>query len=319
MFEFIGDPSDLTANGHRGMVRAFPREYKMLDDPEYGHAIFSAIEPVDRVVVIASGGGGSGPLVAGYVGEGLADAGITGDVHAAPSAYDIYKAGLCLDRGHGILLVYNNFMGDRLNNDMAAELLGYDGIKVRRIEVHDNMASASSAERQERGGFCGMLLLLKIANACAQRHADLDEVYRIAEKADRRLSSISVIVDPNKKILEYGKGFSGEAPLYTSGLLSPDEVAKHVIDDLLADLRPKADEKLIVMVDRLRMSSYFESFVMVDAIGRYLDQKGLPHRITAGSYLCINREHGFYFTMLAADKELCTYLDHDCKTDSFAI
>lgn len=196
---------------------------------------------------------------------------MTGVIHASPSAYAIYKAGLQLHRGKGVLLVNNNFVGDCLNNDMAAELLEHDGVPVRRIEVHDNMASSDI--RTERGGFCGMLLLLKIAKACALRGNSQDEIAHVVEKANNRLASISVTTDPLEKAIEFGRGFSGEAPLYTTGLIAPDEVAQRAMDDLLSDLQPQIGEKLYVLVNRLRMSSFFESFVMVNAVGNYLDQK----------------------------------------------
>lgn len=319
MFEFIGDAAKLTDNGHKGMARAFPGNYKVLEGADYKHAIFCAQDPEDRVVVIASGGGGSGPLVAGYVHADLADAGVTGDIHASPSAYAIYKAGLKLNRGHGILLVYNNFMGDCLNNDMAAELLEHEGIEVRCVEAHDNMASAPRSEKEQRSGLCGMLLLLKIAKACAQSGADLETVFRITEKANKRISSLSVTTNAAETAIEYGKGFSGEAALYATELAGPEEVARRAVDELAADLQLQGSEKLVVLINRLRMSSYFESFVMVDAVGNYLDHLKFTNRITAGSYLCINREHGFYFTMLAADEEIYKYLEHECKTDSFAV
>ena len=111
------------------MARTFPERWRDLGVQGPGAALAKRVPTPDRVAVIISGGGSNGPFIPGFVGEGLADCAVVGPPYTAPSAYAIYEAGLKLGREKGALLLYNNFMGDYLNNDMAAELLRLEGVR----------------------------------------------------------------------------------------------------------------------------------------------------------------------------------------------
>ena len=88
--------------------------------------------PLDssRVNLIVSAGGFGAPFPDSMVTcDGMADASVIGGKFAAPSAYDIYEAAKYINSDKGYLLIYNNFMGDCLNNDLAKELMEIDGLK----------------------------------------------------------------------------------------------------------------------------------------------------------------------------------------------
>ena len=114
----------------RGMELVHPERWRVLSDDENSAALVKRRPTLDRVAVLISGGGANGPLFPGYVADGLADGAVVGAPYAAPNAYAIYEAGRYLGREKGVLLLYNNFAGDYLNNDMAQELLEMDGIAV---------------------------------------------------------------------------------------------------------------------------------------------------------------------------------------------
>ena len=128
-----------------GMEMAYPERWKKLIGEKNSAALIRRRPAFGRPVVIISGGAANGPLFPGYVGEGLADAAVVGGAYSAPNAYAIYETGKYIDSGHGVLLLYNNFAGDYLNNDMAEELLAMDGIPVESVWTTDDIASALGA------------------------------------------------------------------------------------------------------------------------------------------------------------------------------
>ena len=110
-----------------GMERAYPHLWRRFRGETNSATLMKRTPTPERVAVIISGGGADGPLLPGFVGEGLADACVIGAPNTAPNAYALYEAGKALGKEKGLLLLYNNFAGDYLNNDMAAEMLGLEG------------------------------------------------------------------------------------------------------------------------------------------------------------------------------------------------
>lgn len=80
-----------------------------------GHMVISKdLEKADRVTVVTYGGSGHEPAQAGYVGKGMLDIQVVGDIFAAPSGQLVFEALQKADKGRGVLLLTLNYAGDQL-------------------------------------------------------------------------------------------------------------------------------------------------------------------------------------------------------------
>ena len=180
MLPYISDPNTSTRELVQVLASIYPDRFQVLSDSCNGRVLLRRTLRSDRVNVIVSCGGGCHPLSYGYLGEGMADACINGNQRCAPSAYDIYEAALKIGSSSGNLLIYNNYMGDYLNNDLAAELLSLEKIPCKLCPATDDCLSApSDAPRIERGGLTGLLFLIRIAASCADAGLSLEETVRM--------------------------------------------------------------------------------------------------------------------------------------------
>ena len=75
-----------------------------------------------KVGIVSGGGSGHLPLFTGYVGHGLLDSCSIGNVFEGPNAASCMEAIRAADGGAGVLLLYGNYGGDRMNFDMASEM-----------------------------------------------------------------------------------------------------------------------------------------------------------------------------------------------------
>ena len=74
--------------------------------------------------------------------------------------------------------------GDRMNLDMAAEMLELEGMPVPSVRVADDVASAPAARREKRRGVASLVLVYKVTGAKAAGGADLGAVPALARKAN---------------------------------------------------------------------------------------------------------------------------------------
>ena len=118
---------------------------------EMGRVVHRAV-PIrqGKVGVVSGGGSGHLPLFTGYVGEGLLDACSIGNVFEGPTVGSCMEAIRLADGGKGVLRLYGNYGGDRMNFDMAGEMLEDEGIRTTTVLGNDDVASAAPAERQKR-------------------------------------------------------------------------------------------------------------------------------------------------------------------------
>ena len=66
------------------------------------------------------------PVFAGYVGAGLLDAAVVGEVFASPPSDTVANAIRLASTGARVLRLYGNYGGDGMNFDMAGELVEMD-------------------------------------------------------------------------------------------------------------------------------------------------------------------------------------------------
>lgn len=302
-----------------GMETAYPECWQSFGVTKNSGILMKRKPTLDQVAVIVSGGAGNGPLFQGYVGDGLADAAVVGATFAAPNAYAIYEAGKYLGREKGVLLLYNNFAGDYLNNDMAKELLEMDGIQVESVICTDDVASALGESRNNRSGGCGIALLIKLAGSCAKLGMSLGETASLLRQASLRLGTISMHVDFKSKQIVFGAGFSGEPGMKTTELIEMRPAAQEAVTLLIEDLKPAPGEKLFLLVNRLRLTSYSDNYIMANAVYSILSEQYSVQKMRVGAFSNIVDTYGFDFSILCMDEKLEELLKNNVATDCFII
>lgn len=316
---FSENRDDYGKNWFAGMQKAYPDRWELMDSTPASATLVSRSRPKDRVAVLVSGGGSDGPWVPGFVGEGLADAAVIGAPYTAPNAYAIYEAAKALDQKRGVLLLYNQFMGDYLNNDMAAELLELEGIAAAQVPFCDDMGTALGEPKENRGGRIGGALLIKLAARAARQGKTLGETARLVRKASGRLSTLSVTVNPETGDATFGTGFSDEPGFLTRPHTSPEKTAEEMIRLLTEDVRPQMEEKILLLVNRLRMTSYADSYIFAGFLYRALSERHPMLQMRVGAYSNILDQYGFTVSLLCADAEMQDLLEGTVSTDSFLL
>lgn len=321
MDHYLTNTDNLTRDCIEGLVAVFPDRYQTLSDSYNGRVLLQKELHPERVNVIVSGGGGVYPFSAGYVNQGMADASVNGSIRAAPSAYDIYEAAKAIGSKEGYLLIYNNFMGDYLNNDLAAEMLALEGIQSRLCACTDDCLSApSAAPRTERTGLIGIVYLLKIASACAQKGLSLDETHKIVSYANQRISSVTVTLDFNAKTLSLGAGFSGEPPVFTyNDRFTMKDAAQTAYDLLVKDLQPSKDCKLHLIVSRMEQTRCEEAFIFAKEINQYASAHHPISHMSVGYFAYLMDTPGFFVTLLCEDETLSPYIGETVNAESFIL
>lgn len=148
MKKILNHPENYADKALHGMCLAFPHLYAQ--SGEAGRVITRATPADNKPGVVSGGGSGHLPTFAGYVGEGLLDACAVGNVFAGPAVMDCIDAIRAADSGKGVLLLFGNYGGDKMNFAMAAEMLEAEGIETRTVLACDDVGSASRDERHKR-------------------------------------------------------------------------------------------------------------------------------------------------------------------------
>ena len=266
---------------------AFCALHPTLVRPVPGGALRSAAAPAGKVAIVTGGGSGHFPAFAGYVGRGLADAAVAGDVFASPSAQAVAAVTRQAHHGGGVLLCFGNYAGDVLNFTLAAERLRAEAIDTRVLAVTDDVASAAVEHRHLRRGVAGDLVVLKLAGAAAEEGRSLDEVERIARHANDRTVSFGVAfsgctlpgaggplftVPPGR--MAVGLGIHGEPGIAEEPLPSATDLAALLVDRLMAE-RPAGASRVAAALNGLGRTKFEELFVLWSRVAPALAKAGL--------------------------------------------
>lgn len=319
---FLTDPNTISRSCAEGMACVYPEFTRTVPDSFNGRALLHHPAESDRVNIIVVAGGGGNPQTHSFVtGSDLADIAINGSLRAAPSAYDIYEAARYVHSSKGYLMIFNNFMGDILNCDMAIELMALDGLSGKMCPFHDDCLSVPQNEdRKNRAGLIGFLYGVKAANACARAGASLEETAALVEHINERTSSVLITMDFDNKILYFGEGISGEpAPLYFKNEFSIESCAKHALDILIEDLKPLPNEKLHILINRTSAGKFEDAYSLAKSVYDHAGSRIPISRMSAGHYMFMTDSYGLSVTALCSDETIEPYLQKRCFTDSFIL
>jgi len=306
-----------------GMVKAYPNLLSLDKD----HSIISRKElNVNKVSLISGGGSGHEPAHAGFVGKGMLDAAVCGDVFASPSIMQVYHAILQTASDKGTLLIIKNYTGDMLNFQGAATMVREDDdIKLDSVCVNDDVAISNVRNRR---GVAGTLFVHKIAGALAEEGATLQEVKAIAEKVIRNVRTMGFALTSctvpaqgkptfvlGKDEIEIGVGIHGEAGVLRTQMTSAGEIAKDIVGRIVTDLPYKTNDEVALLVNGLGGTPMQELFVLSGEVQDILEQMGiLVHKTIVGNYMTSIDMAGASVTLLKLDAELKRLLDAPADT-----
>ena len=315
MKKLLNAPSAYVDEMLAGLCAAYPSSYRLTGDRVLAR-VGGAVP--GKVGIITGGGSGHLPVFLGYVGDGLLDACAVGNVFAGPRVADCVSAIQAANGGAGVLALYGNYGGDRMNFEMALEELESDTLKLTSVRVADDVVSAPADERARRRGVAGMVFAFKIAGARAAAGGSLDEVTAAARKAADACRSIGVALAPctvpesglasfeiADTEIEFGMGIHGEPGIWRGPLKPADALTDEMLDLLLPELNLAKGDSISVLVNSLGATPHEELFIVYRRVAEALAQRGVRVVMPlVGRYATSMEMTGMSLTLMPLDAEL---------------
>ncbi|MCX6376203.1 MAG: dihydroxyacetone kinase subunit DhaK, partial [Armatimonadetes bacterium] len=284
MKKFLNDPKNFVDEMLEGILLAHPDQLMYASGDK--RCIVRVGAPVEGKVGIATGGGsGHLPLFLGYVGRGMLDGCSVGGVFQSPSAEQMLNVTRAIQGKAGVLYIYGNYSGDRMNFDMAQELAAIEDIRVEQVTGADDVASAHRGQEHKRRGVAGIFFLYKCAGAMADTMAPLEEVRRVAEKAAASVRTMGVALSSNivpeigrpqfslgENEMEIGMGIHGEPGIRRGPLKNVDGIVEEMMGPVLADLPFVSGDRVAVLVNGLGATPKEELYLIHRKVGLLLKE-----------------------------------------------
>lgn len=329
MKKIINRPETVVTEMCRGLVLTNPdlefvKKYKVIRKKNLDK---------NKVSLISGGGSGHEPAHAGFVGKGMLDAAVCGDVFASPSQIQVYQAIKETAGDKGTLLIIKNYSGDMMNFKNATHLAEEDGIQVDYVKVDDDIAVKDSLYTVGRRGVAGTVLVHKIAGAAAEKGGSLKEVKAAAENAISNVRSIGFALSSctvpakgtptfelKENEMEYGVGIHGEPGIQRENIPSADELAKRMTDALTEELNVTQGEEVTVLVNGFGSTPLQELYLFNYAVAKVLHEKNIRiYRSFAGNYMTSIDMLGASLTFMKMNAELKELLDQESEAPAFSV
>lgn len=331
MKKIINQPETLVREMCNGLVLAHPNlafnsKYKTIQKKEINK---------EKVTLISGGGSGHEPAHAGFVGTGMLDVAVCGDVFASPSQIQVYQAIRSAASNKGTLLIIKNYSGDIMNFRNAAHLASEDGIEVDYVKVDDDIAVEDSLYTVGRRGVAGTVFVHKIAGAAAEKGMALSEVKEAAQKAIDNTRSIGFAFTsgtvPAKGTptftleddeMEYGVGIHGEPGIRKEKIVPADELANRMVSALLDNLKIEDDseQEVAVLINGFGGTPLQELYLLGNSVIRELVSRNkVVYKVLVGNYMTSIDMAGASVSIMKLDDQLKQLLSEECDTPALVI
>lgn len=320
MKKFLNDPANLTPELLEGYCLAYPDKVKLESEKI---VVRATPKDTSKVALVTLGGAGHEPALSGYVGGGMLDASVVGDIFAAPPGPKVLEALRMFNRDAGILLVILNHQGDVLNGNMALDMAAKEGINVKSILTHEDIAPGTAAPIEDRRGLGGCIPLFKIAGAAAEAGKSLDEVLAIAERFNSQMATLAVTMKTATApqsgeyistlpddMMEIGMGQHGEGGgTGPQKIMSADETAETMVKKLAAAVDAKSGDEVMLIINGSGATTLMEMFIVFRKAYQVLEAMGVKVSISrCEEMLTVQEAAGFQMFLAKVDAELLGYL-----------
>ena len=329
MKKFINDPKHLVTELLEGLVLAFPNKVRLAGSKIVVRAI---PKTSGKVRLVTLGGSGHEPGLSGFVGEGMLDASVSGEIFATPGAARCLEAIRAVSGGGaGVLFVVLNHAGDVLSANIVMEAAAREGINLRMVLTQDGISSDPNLK--DRRGLVGFLPVYKVAGAAAEQGFSLDACCKIAERMERNTRTLAVAVrtathpttgkamfELGDDEMEIGMGQHGEAGTGRMKLKTADETAEIMLKMLLADLGVSSGEELLVIINGAGATTLMELWILFRSVARLLDAKKIKVvRSAVGEFITTQEQAGFQMMIARMDSELIRLWDAPADAPYFVV
>jgi dihydroxyacetone kinase-like protein len=267
-----------------------------------------------KVALVSGGGSGHEPLHGGFVGQGMLDAAVPGQVFTSPTPDLILAAAEAADTGGGVLFIVKNYEGDIMNFEMAREM---SEKPIATVVTDDDVAVEKSTFSTGRRGVAGTLIVEKIVGAAAEEGRNLAALKILGDRVNAATRSIGIALTsctvpaagkPTFEIaedeMEIGVGIHGEPGRRRVKLMPAAEIAAEMVNAITADLGERVRGEIILLVNGFGGTPLSELYLMYDAVRTRLEAAGsVVVRSLVGNFVTSLDMAGCSVTMSVLDEE----------------
>ncbi|KAK6463020.1 Dak1 domain-containing protein [Scheffersomyces coipomensis] len=329
---------DLVLSNLKGLVHVNP-SVRLIPSQK---VVFNPHSDTSKKIAIISGGGaGHEPLHAGFVGDNLLDAAVSGTIFASPSTKQIMAAlKVKADKDTGVIIVVKNYTGDIINFGLVSEKAKTEGYNVEMVIVSDDVAVGCEQNKMVgRRGIAGTALVHKVIGAAVNdsvKAYSVQDIRQLGENVNANLVTIAASLDrtsvPGKnEEIEYTKSNEAELGLGIHNepgtrispipniddlvnrlfklLVSPEDKDRHYVD---FDLQ---NDDYILLINNIGGTSTLELNAIVEHVLSNLPFKKAPKRVLASDFVTSISSPGFSITLLNLTKmnyeteQILSYID----------
>jgi len=316
MKKFVNDPKQFVPEMLEGIALANPDTLTYV--PEY-NLIMRADAPVeDKVSIVQGSGSGHEPAHVMIVGKGMLDAACPGDVFAAPPMDYVYETTKKLASSKGVLLLVNNYTGDRMAFDMGKEMAEAEGIRVEILTINDDVAVKDSTYTIGRRGVAGNFFVIKAVGAAAEQGADLDELLRLGRKVNDVTRTMGVgltactppakgspLFDLGEDEIEMGVGIHGEPGRERTKITNADAIVDVLLDAVVTDLPYSSGDNVALMINGLGGTPISELYILYRRAHQQLAEQGITVTRSYVNEYCTSLDMaGASLTLVKLDDEI---------------
>lgn len=318
MKKFINDPKHLVPELLEGFTLAFPDKVRLCGT---NTIVRAQKKEKGKVRLVTLGGSGHEPGLSGFVGRGMLDTSVAGEIFAAPGAVKCIEAirNACTG-GESALLIVLNHAGDVLAGNIAMETVQREGLNVKMVLTQEDISGPDPADRR---GLVGCVAVYKVAGAAAEKGMPLNACFEIAQRMERNMRTLAVAVrtathpatgqpifELGDDEMEIGMGQHGEAGTGRMQLKTANETAEIMLEKLLADLGGRAGDDLLVMLNGAGATTLMELYLIFRRVVHVLREKKIGVvRSAIGEFITTQEQAGFQMMIARMDPELVELWD----------
>ncbi len=315
MKKFVNDPENFVPEFMAGVIAANPDLLEAM--PEF-QLIKRKNVDASKVAIVQGSGSGHEPAHVMAVGPGMLTAACQGPVFAAPPVDACYETIKSVATDAGVLVLVNNYQGDRMAWDMACEMAEAEGIKLKQFIINDDVAVQDSLYTVGRRGVAGNFFVMKACGAAAEAGADLDALYAVADKVNSNVRTMGLaltscippakgdpIFDIGDDEMEVGVGIHGEPGRERTKIKPADEITELLFEAVANDLPYNSGDRVALMINGLGGTPPAELYVLYNKAAQLCADRGLTiARNYVGEYCTAIEMAGCSLTLLKLDDEL---------------